>query len=339
LGMGNTSPTLGWIAPYLDFEKRTLNVQLFDAKKKGFMRKRILPLVEARFDYYSGGFSEPMQQSVTTVKEIVKKENLGYIRAEEEFPELARRGVIHREIKIAPICEIIGKISEPKKMVDKKEQLVFESLQKKIEKRSNKKQERLNRRSAEVKQVKSENVNKIADKLISRGMCQESKAVYVATTVNKLVEKRVRSAGILYKRINKKSFNDSVKVTKRKFRETQKGTDREYTLSRKLARVLKKLRNEGRTDSTLNQMLVNHEYIDPYIAHKSGVKFEADNQFKLFLLKRRLTDYGIAWKRTSNILATYDIVKNRPHLNGLEIPNRLRNLMRNVIKTVPRQMK
>jgi uncharacterized membrane protein len=338
LGMGDASPTLGWIAPYLDFEKRTLNVQLFDAKKKGFMRKRILPLVEARFDYYSGGLSEPMQKSVTTVKEVVKKENLGYIRAEEEFPELARRGVIHREITIAPICEIIGKISAPKKVVREKDQLVFESLEKKIENRANKKRGRLSRRSETVKRVKRENRNKIADKLVSRGMCQEDKAEYVAMTVNKLVEKRVRSAGILYKRINKKSFNDSVKVTKRKFRETQKNTDREYTLSRKLARVLKKLRNEGRTDSTLNQMLVNHEYIDPYIAHKSGIKLEADNQFKLFLLKRRLTDYGISWKRTSNILATYDIVKNRPHLNGLEIPNRLRNLMRNVIKTVPRQV-
>jgi hypothetical protein len=337
LGMGNVPPTLGWIAPFLDFENRTLNVQLFDPKKKGFMRKRILPLVEARFDYYSGGLSEPMQPSKTTVKEIVKKVNLGYVRAEEEFPELARRGVIHREIVIDPVCDMIGRISEPKREVKVKDQLVFETIQRKIENRANKKKIRQERRAERVKQIREDNEKKLVEELISKEKCSENQVKYVAKTVNKLVEKRVRSAGILYKRVNKKEFNEIVKVNKQRFRETQRFTDREYMVSRKLAKKLNKMRNEARTDSALNQASVNQEYIKPYIAHRSGMRLEAENNFKLFLLKRRLTDYGIAWKRTSNILSTYDITKNRPHLQRLEIPNRLRNLMRNVIKTVPQE--
>jgi hypothetical protein len=334
LGMGDARPTFGWIGQALDFENKTLNVEFFEKKHHNYLRKRLAPIIKAKFDYYSGGLSEPMQEQTVTVEKFVTVTRKHHEIIREEFPEYANHKLVHREVRVVPVCEMIGKISTPKKASAGKSEIELELSKKSIEKKAKAKKSRLDKRSESVVNAKKQNIDRISSELISRGKCTEENVGYVANIVNRLVEKRVRSSGILYSRINKKEFNALIKSNKKRFREKKLDPEIKYNVSRKHSRMLKALRKENSENSELKQLKVNSEYIYPYITNKSGLTFEDDNDFKLFLMKRRLTDYGISWNRTESVFLNFDIVQNRPHLNRFEIPNKLRNLMRNMIQTV-----
>jgi hypothetical protein len=339
LGMKDKRPTFGWIAPALDFENRTLNLEFFEMKHRGFLKKRLVPIIESKFDYYSAGLDEPMQRETKIVKETTVVRHLSNQKVKEDFPNLAKPGLVHREIKIVPVCDMIEKISAKKKRKGKGESnLNFETIEKEIANRKKEKLNRLKGRSQAVNKAREHNINRISSELVSRRKTTRRDAEYVSSIVNKLVEKRVKSSGILYKRVDKTEFNSLVRAAKERFRKGKKSSDREFVLSHKLSKMCKQLKEKAREDSTLKQLREVAEYIYPYITHNSGRKLRAGNEFKLFLLKRRLTDYGISWKRTDDVLRDFNIVKNRPNLNRFEIPNRMRNLMRNMIQIVPQHI-
>jgi hypothetical protein len=338
MGLEGVTPTAGWISKGLDYEKRTLRLEHFEPKYRGFLRKRLAPLVAANFDHYSLGRTEPMESDCKVETEIKKEVVfMGYEKQKEKFPEYEKPGFIHRELVAAPVCSVIDKISAPIRNLEKggKYKLRYALSKKKAAKAAKQKERRLSQVDAEVKQREQRNLDLTEKKLVTCGMCDFESSEYASQVVLKMAERRVKSAGLLYERVDKRDVNRRIKLAKERFyRRRALGNKSKFILSRSLANDVKKCKKGCFKNSRVEQLKNYKEYLTPYITNVSGAKLKADNAFKLFLMKRRLSDYGLAWKRIDDTLADFNITKNRLYFRHHGLPNRLKNLMRNIVKMV-----
>jgi predicted RNase H-like nuclease len=325
-------PTVGWISQFLDFEKRTLDLKKFcDRKYEGYMRKRLVPLVEKDFDHFSGGATEPVPEFIYVKGEEIEVEKR--LRPTEDFPEYEKEGFIHRQIEVFPVCATLGMLTTPPEKKKKSKKPLDEVGKKKREKIH----EKAEKRKANIPEASKKRWGKVRDiakkQLLDKYISEPEDVDYVSKVVLKLVRRRVQSAGNLYTRVNKKSFNENLKVARarhKKMAKNLKAYSVEFSISKRAIRSLKKERDRHRESDKIQQETCAVEYITPY-----GATWVRDNvveeteRFKYFLLRRRLTDYGISWKNSD--LSRHNTTKNRFYSNNMDIPYRLRNLMRNII--------
>jgi hypothetical protein len=326
-------PTVGWISQFLDFEKRTLDLTKFcERKYEGYMRKRLVPLIEKDFDHFSGGATEPVPEFIYLPGEEIEVEKR--VRPTEDFPEYAQDGVIHREIEIFPVCATLGMLTAPteeklkkaKKPLDEVGKRKRDKIHKKAMERKNNIPEASKRRWGEVEKT-------LKKQLLDKYISEPEDVDYVAHTALKLVRRRVQSAGNLYTRVDKRSFNEGLKVARARHKKMGKNLkvySFEFTISKRSTRLLKEKRAKNRDSDKIMQEMSAIEYITPYGATWVRDKVvEETERFKYFLLRRRLTDYGISWKNSD--LSNHNTTTNRFYSNNMNIPHRLRNLMRNII--------
>jgi hypothetical protein len=325
-------PTVGWISQFLDFEKRTLDLKKFcDRKYEGYMRKRLVPLIEKDFDHFSGGATEPVPEFIYVKGEEIEVEKR--LRPTEDFPEYEKEGFIHRQIEVFPVCATLGMLTTPPEKKKKSKKPLDEVGKKKREKIH----EKAEKRKANIPDASKKRWEKVRDiakkQLLDKYISEPEDVDYVSKVVLKLVRRRVQSAGNLYTRVNKKSFNENLKVAKarhKKMAKNLKAYSVEFSISKRAIRSLKQAREKHRESDKIQQEMCAVEYITPY-----GATWVRDNvveeteRFKYFLLRRRLTDYGISWKNSD--LSKHNTTKNRLYSNNMDIPYRLRNLMRNII--------
>jgi hypothetical protein len=343
MGLHDTKPTVGWIGPALDFQNRTLNVEYFPKKHWGILRKRLAPKVKQNFNHYSGGLNEPIKYETVVTKTKSTKVYQGRLTFSEHYPEYAQKPrylgdpprIVHREITIVPVCETLKKLTDPRKLPKKKK---FElDCDLKVEKeRSEKKKKRESKCPDVVHKLRKENMEKFKEALVESENCKEEDSEYVSKVVKNLVDRRVKSAGVLYERLDKIEYNKKVMESKKRFKAiVGLDPDIKYNVSRKLSSILRAKRAKQRKNLKENQEKNAPNFLAPYVAQCSGKILEADNSFKLFLLKRRLTDYGISWKKTDDLIRNFGMLRNRLCVNNQNIPHRLKNLMRNILIMSP----
>ena len=327
--------TLGWFTPYLNYETRTLDVDKFPLPKRQFLLKRLAPLVKADFNYYSGGTTEPVLSRVlkTVVKEPRKIPEYQK-KAVDDYPEIEKEGYIHRNITVVPVCEIVPCL---KKKVRKEEPGKFmQEVEKRAKERCTKKRSiRLNKISKSILKMRKANMTQIKGELDECGMAAPRNLNYAAKVVERMARARVKASGNLYKRIDKREFNSQIKVVrmqyKRRLREKEANIPDQMPLSKKHSRAIKEMRKKSLSITLAKQEGVLTEYLDPYIADRDLSNVVEDTErFKYFLLRRRLSDYGLPWRRT-DISETHETTKNRFRVSRFNAPKVLRNLMRNIV--------
>jgi hypothetical protein len=330
-GHRKVTPTLGWMSQFLDYEKKTLDVQKFcERKYQHYIEKRFAPLVAKDFEKYSGGSKELITEYITQEVEKVTYKRSREIK--DEYPELGVQGCVTRMVEIVPVCETLRKLTTPCVVEDVG---VMKQIGKKRRERNQRKAERRKRRVEQrIQNLRKVNTSKIKRGLVANNVCRMDDLDYVAHVTAKLARRRVRASGLLYTRINKKEFNAKIKVAKARYKRAMKNLDEDanrFRLPKDVIYKMSGLRARSRKDTLYHQEAKLEEYLHPYFTNwtKSSIVEETE-RFKYFMMRRRLTDYGIPWVKT-DFTRYHDTTKNRFRVNNSNLPCRLRNLMRNIM--------
>jgi hypothetical protein len=94
---------------------------------------------------------------------------------------------------------------------------------------------------------------------------------------------------------------------------------------------LKKLKDEARGDVEYEKECIIKDFIKPYIAKPARTVIQETNHFKKFMLLRRLTDFGISWKKAVTVLLNIGHYMKLRQLGRSGVPHKIKSVLRHSI--------